>query len=284
LVFDEALIPAAGIGTRLLPVTKEMPKEMLPVFCRNRSTDGICLKPVLQVVFETLFRAGTRRFYMVVGRGKRPVEDHFTIDRGFLDMLSRTGRRTLASELSYFYNCIRKSTIVFVNQSEPRGFGDAVLCSRQFMESDPFLVHAGDDLVVSPGNGHIRRLNQSFTSMRASAAFFIEHTAHPERYGVIRGSKVRRQIYEVHEVVEKPKRPPSNFGVVAVYALSPIVFQYLTKVKPDHNGEIQLTDAIQAMVASGERVFAVNLRRDERRVDIGSPEGYKMALRTTFEQ
>jgi len=278
---DMAVVPAAGIGTRLLPVTKEMPKEMLPVFCKDR-TSGLCLKPVLQLVFETLFDSGTRSFCIVVGRGKRAVEDYFTIDEGFVSLLSGNGKRLPSGGLSEFYDRIRQSTVVFVNQAKPLGFGDAVLCTRRFVGGNPFVLHGGDDLIASPRNEHMRKLKETFRSLGADAVFFVERTPHPERYGVIRAKKIRSGLYSVEELVEKPRAPPSNLGVVAIYALDPVAFDYLEKVKPDRRGEIQLADAIQMMVENGERVYALDLRHDEKRVDIGSPDTYRLALRRTF--
>ena len=281
MIISKAVITAAGIGSRLLPVTKEMPKEMLPVFCRRRSK-ALCLKPVVQVVFETLFDAGTRTFCMVVGRGKRAVEDYFTADRGFISLISKGGKGSLTAELSEFYRRLGKSSIAFVNQAEPLGFGDAVLCSAEFVGSDPFLLHAGDDLILSPGNDHMRRLKSAFTSLGADVMFFVEHTRHPEKYGVIRPKRIGADLYRVKELVEKPKHPPSDLGVVAIYAFQPSVIDYLKRVKADQNGEFQLADAVQMMVEDKKKVFAIALRRSEKRVDMGSPDTYRLALKQTF--
>jgi UTP--glucose-1-phosphate uridylyltransferase len=258
-----------------------MPKEMLPVFCKDRSSH-LSLKPVLQLVFETLFDSGTRSFCIVVGRGKRAVEDYFTIDEGFVNLLSRNGKKFPTGGLSEFYGRIRQSTVVFVNQAKPLGFGDAVLCTRRFVGANPFVLHGGDDLIASPRNEHMRKLKETFRSMGADAVFFVEKTPHPERYGVIRAKKIRTGLYSVEELVEKPRTPPSNLGVVAIYALNPTVFEYLEKAKPDRGGEIQLADAIQMMIETGRRVYALDLRHDEKRVDIGSPDTYRLALRRTF--
>jgi UTP--glucose-1-phosphate uridylyltransferase len=259
-----------------------MPKEMLPVFYKQR-TKALCLKPVLQVVFETLFDSGTRKFCIIVGRGKRAVEDYFTVDQGFIAILSKGGKRLMIAELLEFYRRIRKSSIIFMNQAEPLGFGDAVLSSAAFVGSDPFLLHAGDDLILSPRNSHMMRLKSEFASVGADVMFFVEHTNHPEKYGVIRPKRINADLYRVKELVEKPKKhPPSNLGVVAIYAFQPSVFDYLKKVKPDQKGEFQLADAVQMMVEDKKKVFAIPLRRSEKRVDIGSPDTYRLALRQTF--
>jgi UTP--glucose-1-phosphate uridylyltransferase len=263
LIIRKAVITAAGIGSRLLPVTKEMPKEMLPVFCRRQSKP-LSLKPVVQVVFESLFDSGIRTFCMVVGRGKRAVEDYFTADRSFVAFLSKGRGSSLTEELSHLYARLAESSVVFMKQADPLGFGDAVLCSAAFVGSDPFVVHAGDDLILSPRNDHVNRLQNAFTSSRADAMFFVEHTSHPEKYGVIRAERLGADLYRVRELVEKPKHPPSHLGVVAIYAFSPDVIDYLKKVKPDRNGEFQLTDAVQMMVEDKKNVFAIGLRQTEK--------------------
>ncbi len=255
---------------------------MLPIFCASRRGHETCLKPVLQVIFETLFDSASKNFCLIVGRGKRAVEDYFTVDETFLTSLLTNRKRNAAAELSDFYRRIRGSSIAFVNQHKSRGFGDAVLCARSFVGEDPFLLHAGDDLIISPGRNHITRLKKAFRSTQADAVFFVERTAHPEKYGVVRVEKQRAGVYRVKELVEKPRVPPSNLGVIAIYALQPIVFEYLEKVKPDRNGEVQLADAIQAMVEDRRKVFALSLHAGERRIDIGTPDAYRLALRLTL--
>jgi UTP--glucose-1-phosphate uridylyltransferase len=283
-ILRKVVIPAAGLGSRLLPVTKEMPKEMLPVFCRCRNSRDICLKPILQVIFETLTDAGGREFCIIVGRGKRSVEDYFTLDEEFVSQLARDGKNAMASELSEFYRRIKQTMVVFINQPEPRGFGDAVLRAENFVGKEPFILHAGDDLIASNLHSvsHISRLNKAFFSLEADAAFFVETTRSPERYGVIRCRLIQRDLYKVLEVVEKPKRPPSKLGVIAIYALSPAVFRYLHRVKPDRKGELQLADAVQGMIEDDRRVFALGLQRGEHRFDVGTPETYLKALGATL--
>ena len=134
----KAVIPAAGLGTRLLPATKEQPKEMLPIF--DQTIDGKkCVKPFVQLVFEKLFEAGSRDFCFVVGRGKRSIEDHFTLDRNVLYQLAAANKINPFNELSRFYRKVNDTNIIFVNQSDPRGFGDAVFQSCSFTGNDPFM-------------------------------------------------------------------------------------------------------------------------------------------------
>ncbi len=133
----KVIIPAAGLGTRLFPATKEQPKEMLPIF--SKTAKVICSKPVVQMVFEQLYDAGLREFCYVVGRGKRGIEDHFTPDSNCVENLKNMGKNGQASDLEGFYNKLESSTIMWVNQPEPKGFGNAVLMAQPFVQNESCL-------------------------------------------------------------------------------------------------------------------------------------------------
>lgn len=274
----KAVIPAAGLGTRLLPVTKEFPKEMLPVFLKQN--DEVCLKPMLQAVFEQLYDFGFREFGFVVGRGKRAVEDHFTIDEDFVDYLKKNNKVRLAEELRDFYEKISNSTIVFINQPKPKGFGDAVYKAKLFTSDEPFLVHAGDNLILSPRNDHLERLMKTFDDYKADAVFLVEEVEDPQRYGVIIGKEIKPNMFEVKKAFEKPRKPPSNLAIIAVYIFKPTIYEAISKINPDVSGEIQLTDAIALLLKWECKVYALKIEEYERRIDIGSPETYLQALKT----
>ena len=278
----KAVITAGGLGTRLLPATKETPKEMLPIFAFNQSK-GAYPKPVVQVVFESLYEVGFRDFCFVVGRGKRAVEDHFTPDYQFIHLLEEKGLKYQVEELNRFYHMIVNSKILFVNQPEPRGFGDAVLRAESFVGSEPFLVHAGDDLILSDNSSHLRRLLKTFDKNNADIVFLVEEVENPRQYGVVKAEFLKEGVLHVLDIVEKPREPPSNLAVVAIYVFKPSIFDKLKKAKPDKKGEIQLTDAIKAAIDNGERVFAVKLHKDEKRLDVGNPRRYWDALRESYE-
>ena len=150
---EKVVVTAAGLGTRLLPITKEIPKEMLPLPIKEGGE--VVFKPMLQAIFEQLYEFGFRNFCFVVGRGKRTVEDYFTPDYEFLRYLRSKGKEKSAKLLEDFYEKISTSSVVFVNQPEPLGFGDAVYRAKPFVGSDSFLLHAGDDLVVSANCKHL---------------------------------------------------------------------------------------------------------------------------------
>jgi len=275
-MIKKAVIPAAGLGTRLLPVTKELPKEMLPIFARG--SDGqLVLKPMMQQIFEELYDVGFREFCFIVGRGKRTIEDHFTPDYDFISYL-KSKNNMLAYDLENFYEKIGNSDIIFVNQPRPKGFGDAVLKAKIFTDNDSFLVHAGDDLILSKNYSYLKKLFGIFEKLSAEAVFLVETIEDPRKYGVILGEQIDERLYRVDEIVEKPNNPPSNLAVVAIYVFSFKIFDALEAIRLDKSGELQLTDAIQRLINEGSRVYALELGRDEKRVEIGTPNFYFKAL------
>ncbi len=275
----KVVVPAAGLGTRLLPATKEMPKEMLPIV--SVGTNGtLCLKPMLHAVFEQLYSEGFREFAFIVGRGKRAIEDYFSPDYNFIEYLKSKNKDGLAKELQDFYEKIKNSTIVFINQPVPAGFGDAVHKASVFTQNEPFLLHAGDDLILSQNRNHLKRLLNAFKKYDADAVFLIEKVENPQKYGVINGREVSPGILEVSEVIEKPKKPPSRLAIVAVYIFQPVIHRAIEKTRPDENGEVQLTDALQLLIDWQCKVYAIELQDNEKRIDIGTAENYIKMLRT----
>ncbi len=275
----KVVIPAAGLGTRLLPVTKELPKEMLPIFIRD-SNGRMIFKPMIQEIFEQLYDAGFREFCFIVGRGKRAIEDHFTPDYDFVRYLRARKKIKEAEGLEAFYKKINDSTIVLINQPEPLGFGDAVYRAKTFTKDESFLMHAGDDLIVSLKNSHIERIKGVFEEYSADICFFVEGVKDPRRYGVIIGEEIKPNLFSVSKIIEKPKVPPTNLAIVAIYLFKPIIYDAIEDVNPDEKGEIQLTDALNIALENGCRVYALKLEHPERRIDIGTPETYLEMLRS----
>jgi UTP--glucose-1-phosphate uridylyltransferase len=279
----KVIIPAAGLGTRLFPATKEQPKEMLPIFSRSTHGDMI-VKPVVQLVFEQLHDAGLREFCFVVGRGKRGIEDHFTPDTGCIRTLEGMGKNGQASDLEQFYNKLNTSTIMWVNQPEPKGFGNAVLLAQPFVQNENCLVHAGDSCIISEDMDYLKKLLEAFQRFNADAAFLALEIDKPKQYGIVEGSEVEPGIVKVKSVVEKPAKPKTNLAIMAMYAFRPVIFKALETVTSGKNGEIQLTDAIQKLIEDNLKVYAVKLDNNYAHLDIGSPERYWEALELSYKR
>jgi len=275
----KSVVTAAGLGTRLLPSSKEIPKEMFPIFDLSKS-GTICVKPILHKIFETLYDAGFRNFCIIVGRGKRSIEDHFTPDQLFSNVVKKKVRAEIRDEVVDFYTKIMNSKIFFINQPSPKGFGDAVLRAEAFVGNEHFLLHAGDDLVLSKNNSHLMRLFDVFKEFGGELILLSERVRDPSQYGVISGNIIdpEKGIVEIKDIVEKPAKPPSNMAVVGIYILSPKIFNALKKVKEDSRGEVQLTHGLKILLEEGGEGYAVLLREGERRLDAGSPENYYRAI------
>jgi UTP--glucose-1-phosphate uridylyltransferase len=270
----KVVITAGGIGTRLLPFSKEIPKEMSPIILAD---DGASLqvKPIIQAIFEQLYRRKLRDFFIVVGRGKRAIEDHFTPDWAFLDDLKKKGKSD--GNLEDFYLKIRGSNLVFVSQPEPLGFGDAVLRARPYISGE-FLLHAGDTYIISEHDSFLKRLVSVHAKFKADATILLQEMKDPRPYGVVAAEKMGDGVVRVRGAVEKPEKPKSNLAILPVYIFNRRIFDALAKIRPGKGGEVQLTDGIQELVRQGERVVGVKLSKADLRLDIGSPETLMEAL------
>jgi len=242
---------------------------------------GVAVVPILHYIFDSLYEAGFRRFYLVVGRGKRVVEDYFTPDWGYVGFLQRAGRNSLARMLIELYERVEQCDIVMVNQPSPKGFGDAVLRTRPFMAEEAFLVHAGDDIIYPNHVDNLKRLlEQPYYRHRPKSVFLYDVSSNPERYGVIVGREADGYM-EVDNIIEKPERPPSNRVIVAIYLFDRDIYDALDKTRPIQ-GEHQLTDAIRYLLKRGERIHAI--RVSGRRLDLGTPDQYFHALKNIVEE
>ncbi|MCX8196214.1 MAG: sugar phosphate nucleotidyltransferase [Acidilobaceae archaeon] len=268
----KAVITAGGLGTRLLPVTKEIPKELLPLYGRGENGETV-MKPVLQIIFEALYREGVREFCFVTGRGKRAIEDHFTPDWDFVEYLERAGKLSQARELRRFFEMLENSTIFWVKQPQPRGFGHAVFMARSFVGEEEFVVAAGDTAVYPEDF-----LGELFRG-GSDAALLLKEVENPRSYGVavVEGDRVVM-------VVEKPREPPSRLAILPFYLLPPEIMRVLEKAEPGVGGEVQLTDAIQKLIDEGSYVRAVILDERYEFADVGTPESYIKALEASFRR
>lgn len=276
------MITAAGLGTRLLPTTKEMPKEMLPIYVRA-GNGQVTLKPLLQALFEQLYNFGFRQFCFVVGRGKRAIEDHFTPDWDFVEKMDKMGKYSSVSELVAFYKMLEESVIVWVSQPSPRGFGDAVRTARHFVGDDDFLLCAGDTIILGSNTNFLQRLLDAGPRNELDASLLVQKVENPQQYGVVVSKPLSHNLHQVSKVVEKPKTPPSNLAIMPFYVFTPHIMKMLDMISEGVGGEIQLTDAIQKLIDNGGKVLAVEMLDNELRLDIGTPETYMEALSLSYK-
>ena len=272
------------MGTRLLPTTKEQPKELLPVFSKSIHGNRL-IKPILQLIFEQLFDYGIREFYFIGGRNKRMIEDHFSIDYNFIDKLNRENKSSYAEEMSNFYDKLSSSNISWLNQPMPKGFGHAVLLAKSLVGNEPFLVHAGDTLILSKTRRYIHDLIKAHDCLKSLSTFLICTVKNPERYGVITGRQINKGVMYVESVIEKPARPKSNLAIMPIYVFDQSIFSALERTAPGLNDEIQLTDGISKLLAlNKKKVIAVRMNNNDLFVDVGNPETYWQALKITYKQ
>lgn len=251
----KVVIPVAGWGTRSLPATKNIPKEMLPIYN----------KPVIQYVVEEAQRAHIKDVIFVTNRDKNVIEDHFDHNLQLEDLLERSGKLDKLEEVR---RVAEMGNILSVRQKRQLGLGHAVLCARELVGDEPFAVMVGDDLMFSgvPGIGQL--IEVAMAEKMPVIGVMEVPWEKVSRYGIIDGEEVAPGVYRVRDMVEKPKREdaPSRMAIVGRYVLTPDIFDYLEKVKPGHGGEIQLTDALQAM-AKDRGMMAV--RMAGKRFDAG---------------
>jgi UTP--glucose-1-phosphate uridylyltransferase len=262
---DIAVIPVAGLGTRLLPATKSQPKEMLPV---GR-------KPVVQYVVEELTRVGITRVLFVTGPGKASIENHFDRNAELIQTLRESGKEELLAALQF-----ERSTAqyFYTRQRELLGLGHAVSCARSFVGTQPFVVALGDSIIgMHAESDVVHRMTRCYHERQAAAVIAFEEVPHAEvsNYGIAR-PKGDGDLFEIEDLVEKPspREAPSNLAIAARYVLSPAIFDALARTNRGKGGEIQLTDAIRAVIRNGGKAYGIRLRDDERRYDIGNFEAY----------
>ncbi|MHB1033371.1 MAG: UTP--glucose-1-phosphate uridylyltransferase [Pirellulales bacterium] len=263
---DIAVVPVAGRGTRLLPLTKSQPKEMLPV---GR-------KPVVQYVIEELAHCGIRRLLFVTGPGKAAIENHFDIDAELIANLRETGKEELLEELDFER---RDLEYFYMRQRRQLGLGHAVLCARPVVGNQPFVVALGDSIIGLHGESDIvQRMIEEFERSRADAVIALEEVPSEDviHYGIAEPRGQAAAVFELKDLIEKPSvaEAPSNLAVAARYVCSPVIFDLLAKTQAGKGGEIQLTDAFRQLLASGGKIVGVRLTGAERRFDIGNFESY----------
>ncbi len=262
-MIKKAVIPAAGLGTRFLPATKAQPKEMLPIVD----------KPAIQYIVEEAIASGIEDIIIVTGKNKRAIEDHFDISVEMEMLLNKTGKFEM---LQMIRNISQLADIHYVRQKEPMGLGHAVLCAKKLIGNQPFAILLGDDIIdsVEPAlQQMIREFQRNKTSILGCKEV---PRSEVRKYGIVGYTEQIGELYKVNHLIEKPTiaESPSTQAIIGRYILTPAIFDMIEKVKPDENGEIQLTDALQLLLHQ-EAIFSYNIKGN--RYDIGDKLGFLQA-------
>ncbi|MDO8446992.1 MAG: UTP--glucose-1-phosphate uridylyltransferase GalU [Deltaproteobacteria bacterium] len=259
----KAVFPAAGLGTRFLPVTKAIPKEMLPLVD----------KPLIQYCVEEAIASGIEDIIIITGRGKTAIEDHFDTSKELEFLLEEKGKRDLLKMVRDISNLVKFS---YTRQKEALGLGHAILCAKDLVGNEPFAVFLGDDIIDS----EVPAMKQMIEVYKKYRHTVLAVQRVPKEsisnYGVIKGEQVEDRIFKVSDMVEKPRAEdaPSDLAVIGRYVLTPDIFDYLENTRPGKLGEIQLTDAIKNM-ALRHPVYALEFEGD--RYDAGDKLGFLKA-------
>ena len=261
-MIKKCLFPAAGYGTRFLPATKAIPKEMLPVLT----------KPLLQYGVEEAIEAGMDTIAIVTGRGKRAIEDHFDRSYELEHQIDGTPKEALMREIR---DIVDNYTISYTRQVEMKGLGHAILTGKTLVGYEPFAVVLADDLCDNENQGVLTQMANLHEKYPDSCIVAIEEVPKEEtnKYGVIAGELIEDNLYRVNNMVEKPdpKDAPSNLAIIGRYILVPEIFDVLETTKPGKGGEIQITDALLELAKKG-KVLAYKF--EGKRFDCGSVDGF----------
>lgn len=262
----KAIIPAAGLGTRFLPATKAMPKEMLPILD----------KPTIQYIVEEAVAAGIEDIIIVTGKHKRAIEDHFDNQKELEMILEEKGKQDLLDEVQHSSNL---ANMFYVRQKEQKGLGHAIWSAKQFIGNEPFAVLLGDDIVQSEEPAIKQLMNQYDDTGKSIIGVQQVNENETHRYGIVDPAESNEGLFSVNKFVEKPEpgTAPSNLAIMGRYVLTPQIFDYLEKQEIGAGGEIQLTDAIERL-NKDDKVYAFDFNGE--RYDVGEKLGF---VKTTIQ-
>ena len=270
-IIKKCLFPAAGYGTRFLPATKAMPKEMLPVLT----------KPLIQYGVEEAIAAGMDTMAIVTGRGKRAIEDHFDISYELEHQIKGTDKEHYLTEIR---NVICKCTFSYTRQIEMKGLGHAIASGETLIGDNPFAVILADDLCDNDEDSVLAQMVEIYKKYQCSiVAIETIPKEHTNKYGVISGNEIEEGLYVIKDMVEKPEPQdaPSNLAIIGRYILTPDIFDIIKNTKPGKGGEIQITDALLTQAKKG-MVLAYKFKG--RRFDCGSVDGFVEATNYFYEK
>jgi UTP--glucose-1-phosphate uridylyltransferase len=269
-LIKKCLFPVAGYGTRFLPATKSMPKEMLPVVN----------KPLVQYGVEEAIAAGMNTISFVTGRGKRAITDHFDISYELEHQISGTGKEAYLESIR---DVLESGVFTMVRQREMKGLGHAILTGEPLIGTEPFGVVLSDDLCINTGTGVLAQMAELYNQFRCSIVAIQEIPGtDTDKYGIIAGEQLKAGLYRVDDMVEKPgsEEAPSNLAIIGRYILTPDIFDILRSTPAGKNGEVQLTDALLTQARKG---CVMAYKFEGRRFDCGSVPGFVEATNYVYE-
>ncbi|MDR2100423.1 MAG: UTP--glucose-1-phosphate uridylyltransferase GalU [Campylobacteraceae bacterium] len=270
-MIKKCLFPAAGYGTRFLPATKSLPKEMLPIIT----------KPLIHYGVEEAMEAGIRNIAIVTGRGKRALEDYFDISYELEHQIKGSSKEPLLKEIRHIQNsCV----FTYIRQKEMRGLGDAILKGKPLIGSEPFAVILSDDLCINENDGVLKQMTKVYNKYRCSVVAVMEVPQNEtHKYGIIKPNEQNGNIIKIADMVEKPsnENAPSNLAIIGRYILTPDIFDILRSIKAGVNGELQITDALRMQAKEGK---VLGYKFDGVRFDCGSIEGFVKATNHMYEK
>ncbi|CAE6905380.1 UTP--glucose-1-phosphate uridylyltransferase GalU [Vibrio sp. B1FLJ16] len=268
-MIKKCLFPAAGYGTRFLPATKSMPKEMMPVVN----------KPLIEYGVEEAIQAGMDSMCIVTGRGKHTLMDHFDKNYELEHQISGSSKEALLTDIRHL---IDSANYTYIRQREMKGLGHAILTGRELVGDNPFAVVLADDLCVNQGDGVLAQMVKLYNQFRCSIVA-VQEVAESEthKYGVISGEMIKDDIYRVDDMIEKPEpgTAPSNLAIIGRYILTPDIFELIEQTEPGKGGEVQITDAL---LKQAQRGCVLAYKFKGKRFDCGSVEGYIDAANYCF--
>ena len=271
-LINKCLFPAAGYGTRFLPATKAIPKEMLPVLT----------KPLLQYGVEEAISAGCNTMAIVTGRGKRSIEDHFDRSYELEHQIAGSSKELLIQEIR---DIVEKCTFSYTRQVEMKGLGHAILTGQTLIGNEPFCVILADDLCDNHDKSVLSQMTDVYKKYPDCCIVAIEEVPKEEtyKYGVISGNEIEKNLFKIDDMIEKPepKDAPSNLAIIGRYILTPEIFDVIKTTKPGKGGEIQITDALLTLAKQG-KVLAYKF--EGQRFDCGSVDGFVEATNYFYQK
>ncbi|MGL5290829.1 MAG: UTP--glucose-1-phosphate uridylyltransferase GalU [Vibrionaceae bacterium] len=270
-MIKKCLFPAAGYGTRFLPATKSMPKEMMP----------IVNKPLIEYGVDEALEAGIHSMCIVTGRGKHSLMDHFDKNYELEHQIQGTNKELLLQDIR---TTIDSASFTYIRQKEMRGLGHAILTGKELIGDEPFAVVLADDLCINPGNSVLAQMVALYKQFRCSIVAVQEVPAdETHKYGIVAGEPIKDNIYRIDNMVEKPESgtAPSNLAIIGRYILTPDIFDILETTVPGKNNEIQITDALLQQAQKG---CVLAYKFQGKRFDCGSVEGFIEATNYCYEQ